>query len=93
MIVEKKIGKKNYGFYYLCSCDWCGKIVKKRKYRAENCKNHFCSKDCLNKWQKGRKLDEALIERMRQGHLGHKHSEETKAKIKKWNIEVGINIS
>ena len=33
------------------SCDYCKKSIKLNKYRIENNKYHFCSKECKNKWQ------------------------------------------
>lgn len=32
-------------------CDECGKTFEKNGTKAKRCKNHFCNKDCLNKYR------------------------------------------
>ena len=38
-------------------CDVCGKEFYLCKYRLERCKNHFCSKDCYDKFERPHKKE------------------------------------
>lgn len=41
-------------------CDVCGKEFYLCKYRLKRCKNHFCSKDCYDKFERPHKKENIL---------------------------------
>lgn len=52
-------GKPNYNRRtgYHTKCDQCGKNIYQSKAQYEKAKNHFCSKECANEYQKRNKIE------------------------------------
>ena len=44
MIISKI--KASRGYSVICTCDLCGKEIKRSGYLIERSNNHFCSSDC-----------------------------------------------
>ena len=75
-MILKKIKGKYKGFITICRCDNCGKEFKKWYCKAIKVKHQFCSRECGDKWHKGKNHP----------MYGRKHTDETKTKWSKERV-------
>lgn len=50
-MIVKKIQIRKGDYRVICECDWCGKEFVKKYSDTRKTKHHFCSQQCMGKWQ------------------------------------------
>jgi len=69
MLVEIIKGRKK-GYIAICTCDYCGKIIKKRYSQAKKYNHTFCNSNCSGKFKIGKLFTEERKQKIGQKAKG-----------------------